>query len=338
MEKGNKNTVKISILVPVYKVEDFLARCVNSVLSQDFRDFELILVDDGSPDECPRLCDDFARKDNRVSVIHKVNGGLVSARLAGFQASKGEYLMFLDSDDWLFPNALTILYNKICEGYDVVKGNDLRVVGDIAHGEVERPKRADEVIYGAKEYLRCFLQGELLPYMWGGLYRRELFSGEIFNHLLDISIYEDTLTNIAIWRGVNRYATINETVQAYFINPNSMMQQIVVSHQYQQKVSEIIQNYIGDTNDAELLKVSAAKQMAAHLRGLFMPELPWNQQYYEKIHSFLGKEENYEVLSSMVDRKFLRLISYPLLFRLYTKIYRVLFKLIKQQNVCRRVK
>lgn len=329
--------VKISILVPVFKVEDYLARCINSVLSQDFNDFELILVDDGSPDKCPTICDDFAQRDNRIIVIHKENGGLVSARLAGFQASKGKYLMFLDSDDWLFPHALTMLYKKIIKGYDIVKGNDMRVVGDIMHGEIERPKRLGEDIHGTKNYLRCTFRGELLPYIWGGLYRRELFSEEIFNHLLDISICEDMLTNIAIWRGVNRYATINETVQAYFINPDSMMQQVVVSHQYLRKVSEIIYKSIADTKDEDILMIAQARQMAAHLRVFFMPELSWSQLYYEKIRFFLRKENHRTILSRMIDHKFLYFISIPYAFRFYTMVYRKLYKSFKLKRINRRI-
>lgn len=92
---------KISVIVPVYKAEAFLERCVSSILKQTFRDIELILVDDGSPDSCPILCDNFAQADDRVRVIHKTNGGVSTARNAGLDAARGEYIAFVDSDDWL---------------------------------------------------------------------------------------------------------------------------------------------------------------------------------------------------------------------------------------------
>lgn len=94
----------VSIIVPIYKVESYIRECINSVLSQDFKDFELILVDDGSPDKCPSICDEYAQKDNRVKVIHKDNGGLSSARNAGIAVATGRYLMFIDGDDWWNPN------------------------------------------------------------------------------------------------------------------------------------------------------------------------------------------------------------------------------------------
>jgi glycosyltransferase involved in cell wall biosynthesis len=91
----------ISVIIPIYKVEKYLDKCVASVLQQKFTDFELILVDDGSPDNCPEMCDDYARKDNRIKAIHKVNGGLSDARNAGIAIAQGDFIMFIDGDDYL---------------------------------------------------------------------------------------------------------------------------------------------------------------------------------------------------------------------------------------------
>lgn len=93
----------LSIIVPVYKVEPYLHRCVDSILAQTFTDFELILVDDGSPDNCGAICDEYAAKDSRILVIHKENGGLSDARNAGLDIAKGEYIGFVDSDDYISP-------------------------------------------------------------------------------------------------------------------------------------------------------------------------------------------------------------------------------------------
>ena len=95
-----------SIIIPVYKVEKYLSKCVESVLSQNFNDWEAVLVDDGSPDNCPALCDDYAKKDNRIKVIHKQNGGLSDARNTGISAASGKYVLFLDSDDYLYSDAV----------------------------------------------------------------------------------------------------------------------------------------------------------------------------------------------------------------------------------------
>lgn len=94
----------ISVIIPVYKVEPYLHQCVDSILDQTFRDFEIILVDDGSPDKCPAICDEYEKQDNRIKVIHKDNGGLSDARNSGIKNSTGKYLIFVDSDDYLVSN------------------------------------------------------------------------------------------------------------------------------------------------------------------------------------------------------------------------------------------
>ena len=93
--------MKLTIIIPVYRVEATLNRCVESVTSQSFSDFEVILVDDGSPDKCPQLCDEWARKDPRITVIHQSNGGLSAARNAGIERARGTYVTFIDSDDFI---------------------------------------------------------------------------------------------------------------------------------------------------------------------------------------------------------------------------------------------
>lgn len=103
---------EISIIVPVYKVEEYLPRCIDSILAQTFTDFELILVDDGSPDNCGKICDEYAQKDDRIVVIHKNNGGLSDARNAGIDVATGEYIGFIDSDDWIDPNMYYVLHNN----------------------------------------------------------------------------------------------------------------------------------------------------------------------------------------------------------------------------------
>ena len=104
---------KISVIVPVYNVENHLEKCVRSIQAQTYDNLEIILVDDGSPDQCGLMCDAFAAEDNRIRVIHKENGGLSSARNAGIDASTGEYLAFVDSDDWIDPPMYAMLY-KLC--------------------------------------------------------------------------------------------------------------------------------------------------------------------------------------------------------------------------------
>ena len=116
------NKCYFSIIIPVYKVQNYLRQCIDSVLEQTFTDFEIILVDDGSPDECPKICDEYAAKDSRVAVIHKENGGLSSARNAGMRHAQGRYIIFLDSDDfWSSMTALDEIYSTATAfNYDII--------------------------------------------------------------------------------------------------------------------------------------------------------------------------------------------------------------------------
>ena len=105
----------ISVIVPVYKVEQYLDRCVESILAQTFKDLEIILVDDGSPDACPQMCDKWAEQHQNIKVVHKPNGGLSSARNAGIEVASGDYIGFIDSDDYILPDMYECLFTaQIC--------------------------------------------------------------------------------------------------------------------------------------------------------------------------------------------------------------------------------
>ena len=116
---------KFSIVVPVYKVEAYLERCLGSLISQTLTDIEIILVDDGSPDNCPRICDQYAKKDSRIKVIHQKNAGVSAARNKGLEYATGEWILFCDSDDWMEANACEVLYQT------GIEKNVDSVVGDI---------------------------------------------------------------------------------------------------------------------------------------------------------------------------------------------------------------
>lgn len=120
----------ISVIVPVYNVEKYLHRCVDSILAQTFSDFELILVDDGSPDNCGKICDEYAEKDNRIYVIHKENGGLSDARNAGLDIAKGEYVFFCDSDDYIDEYLFESVVPYLVDGYDLVSFRHDKVFDD----------------------------------------------------------------------------------------------------------------------------------------------------------------------------------------------------------------
>ena len=170
----------ISVIIPVYKVEPYLDACVSSVVGQTFSDLEILLVDDGSPDRCPELCDTWAQKDPRVRVIHQENGGLSAARNTGIEAATGEFLAFVDSDDMLEPDALRRAWEaqQACQA-------DLVIFNLVYVDEHNHPLPApdfsgfrDEVLTADEVWQRYFALAEQKIYYvvaWNKLYRRELF-------------------------------------------------------------------------------------------------------------------------------------------------------------------
>lgn len=165
---------EISIIVPVYKVEKYLRKCVDSILAQTFTDFEVILVDDGSPDNSGKICDEYAEKDSRVRVLHKANGGLSSARNAGIEIAKGKYLGFVDSDDYIAEDMYELLYNNILK-----ENADMSICGiyDVYEGKEPIVKPTIEKVVSADEALLLILQGNIISvHAVNKLYKRELFS------------------------------------------------------------------------------------------------------------------------------------------------------------------
>lgn len=166
--------MKLSIVVPVYKVERFLDKCIESVLAQTFTDFELILVDDGSPDNCGKMCDEWAAKDDRIRVIHKKNGGLSDARNAGIEAAKGDYIGLVDSDDYIKPDMFEVLVGNL-EKYQA----DISMCGyaDVYANRI-RKDNLDRKVYewNQEEAIYQILLGKLLSvHAVTKLYKRRLF-------------------------------------------------------------------------------------------------------------------------------------------------------------------
>lgn len=170
-----------SVIVPIYNVQKYLNRCIDSVLAQTFADYELILVDDGSPDECPAICDEYAAKDTRIQVIHKQNGGLVSARQAGIRVATGEYVIHLDGDDALLPGALESAQEIIEKHHpDMVCFSHKRCVDGIVGETVE--DLAEEGLYHKadleEKLYPSLLSNEnmqnLFYFLWAKAIKREL--------------------------------------------------------------------------------------------------------------------------------------------------------------------
>ena len=205
----------ISVIVPVYKAEKYLDKCVQSIVNQTYKNLEIILVDDGSPDNCPEMCDEWAKKDSRIKVIHKENSGAASARNAALDIALGDYIGFVDSDDYIEPNMLDELYDSmqsngadisICandevdENYNFIKEN--KVPSDEF---VITPYDCFLNIYGAN-YAHCIIPNKL--------YKKEIWQDIRFPHL---GMCEDEAVLPYIYQKAEKIAVVNEALYHYYI-------------------------------------------------------------------------------------------------------------------------
>lgn len=174
------SNMKISVIVPVYKVEPYLDKCVSSIVNQTYGNLEIILVDDGSPDNCPAMCDAWAEKDNRIRVIHKTNGGLSDARNAGMAVATGELMAFVDSDDWIAPDMYEHLYQRLTEdSSDIAACGVQRVWTDETSPRMLT--RSGNCILNQEEAMRAIIEESWLKQpVWYKLYKTELVRDILF--------------------------------------------------------------------------------------------------------------------------------------------------------------
>ncbi len=167
----------VSIIIPIYKVEQYLRECVDSVIAQTYTNLEIILVDDGSPDKCPEICDEYAKQDSRIKVIHKPNGGLSDARNAGIEIAKGKYLSFVDSDDVIHNKIIEVLMNPILDDVSVqISCCNFKPFYDDTQPCLQQQITSITEIYSFKDYYtkrRCVAA-------WSKIYTKALFEGIVF--------------------------------------------------------------------------------------------------------------------------------------------------------------
>ena len=207
----------LSLIVPVYNMEKYLDKCLDTLLLQTLKDYEIILVDDGSPDKCPQICDEWAQRDSRIRVIHKENGGLSDARNAGINVCTGEYISFVDSDDFIKPDMIEKLYSAATKmGADIVACGILTCEGDKC------------TAWGCKDFVGCPKEIYALLYddaaypvaAWNKLYHRSLL--EKLRYPVG-KLHEDEFTTYRAIFAAGKIAVTPVRLYAYYQNPNGIM-------------------------------------------------------------------------------------------------------------------
>jgi glycosyltransferase involved in cell wall biosynthesis len=209
----------ISVIVPIYKVESYLRQCVESILRQSYSDLEIILIDDGSPDKCGEICDEYAQKDARIRVYHTENKGISAARNVGLDVATGDFIGFVDSDDWIEPNMYEVLL------YAIIQNNaDVSVCGSW-YEFLSTSKDANVIKnnYFGKDCLKFLVEGKIRNAVWNKLYRRSLFESIRFP---EGRSFED----LAIMHQV-------------FSRVNLMVSTDCLLYHYRQRTSSIVKDY-----------------------------------------------------------------------------------------------
>lgn len=220
----------VSVIVPVYNTECYLPACIKSIQGQSYDDWELILVDDGSTDTSMEICRKFADKDDRILVLHQENKGVTAARKLGVEHSHGEFLCFVDSDDMMYKNALTVLMAKMTENVDIVITWENK----------------EEVISG-DEYVERLLQKKTALALWGKLYRRDLvLSSRALDIGRNIYIGEDHLANIKMALLASNVVCLTDAVYVYRDNMQSVWHTRNWSLEYEEMFRDEVRIVLGD--------------------------------------------------------------------------------------------
>lgn len=209
---------KISVIVPVYGVEPYLRKCLDSLVGQSYRNLEIILVDDGSPDRCGEICGEYAGKDSRIQVIHKENGGVSSARNAGLRAASGDWIGWVDSDDWVERDMFEYLLGNAKQHQA-----DIAVCGRCEHYKNHQRFRGweGEQLLGTEDALKCLLENDIMQnYLWDKLWKRELFRGIVFP---EGKTFEDIAVMHRLFERASRVVCLPEWKYNYYQRAGSIV-------------------------------------------------------------------------------------------------------------------
>lgn len=275
---------KISIIVPIYNTEKYLKKCLDSILKQSLKEIEVIAVNDGSLDNSLKILREYEKKDSRIIVIDKENGGLSSARNAGLEISSGEYILHIDSDDWIEQEYLKDMYDKAKKNnLDIVVSD---IIWDFDNGKVEYkqdlPILENEEITG-KKYLSLLYNGKIFPAVWNKLYKTKLYKDYKISHPVGISLGEDLATTPLLAAKAERIGKINKAYVHYIQNFESITKANPTKKIYELiKCFEILEENM-DYIDLEKMN----KLKVENLGGIiYYPNYDLNDFFYKKAFEY----------------------------------------------------
>lgn len=311
---------KVSIIVPVYMVEPYVRKCVDSILAQTLKDFELILVDDGSPDSCGEICDKYAQKDGRIKVIHKENGGQATARNAALDIAKGDYIGFVDSDDWIEPDMYELLYD-MCIKNDC----DIANCSSIIYFKNKTVKNGKHplTVHNRDQAMRSMLEGDLYDeVVWTKLIKRSLL--EKIRFPVGIA-YEDTAFTYKVFHKSSRVCCIGVPKYHYIKRDDSTMDRALKNIKIDgvliyDEMYQFMDKYYPDLQDLVTLKLANSAMVILNQISS-NPNFSKYKNDYNKVTNILNRYIN----------KTIRIQEYPMSVKVLlmaTKFHPILYKLL----------
>lgn len=269
--------------MPIYQAENYLKRSLDSILNQSFKDFELILVDDGSIDNSGRICEEYARKDKRIRVVHKINGGVSSARQLGLELSKGEYIIFADPDDWLEKNMFEIMYT-------VAKDNFADMV--ICDFYAEYPGKSIYMKQKPSDLKPQTILEELFPYLngctWNKLVRRNCFDKYNVKFPENVCFCEDLYVNCKLLREEISVSYVDKALYHYdqIVNPNSLVR-FYDSNTYEHDIRlwNLFLELFNDRKEPDRMRQILARNMTERA---FLGNIYTSKDFKRKFNRFSG--------------------------------------------------
>lgn len=300
----------ISIIVPIYKVEQYLHQCIDSILHQTFSNFELLLIDDGSPDKSGAICDEYALKDSRIRVFHKINGGVSSARNIGLDNAQGEWIYFVDPDDILFDDCLEVLFSKTSSNYDCINAGYIET-----DWKTKEPiiTKVIETVIDYKKALLDFYKSKYFQfngYLWNRLFRHSVIEKYRLRFHEDIYYKEDGLFLVEfICKSQKDVFITTKPVYKYYLNPQGAMKSLLLQFnvKYLTNMDARILCWENIKNVTEWFDFKLRFEAKRSIVQLYYIVL-----YQLKYHNIKDKKISYDLYNKMIHY-----VSMPYFYRIY---------------------
>ncbi len=219
----------VSIIVPIYKVEEYLKKCLDSIIGQTYKNIEIILVDDGSPDKCGNICEEYVKKDTRIKTFHKKNGGLSDARNYGLKKATGKYILFIDSDDWIEPKMIEILVNTLEKNNADISMCGFKLIQNGTANNCNWFKQ--DTLLSKKDALKMLLENKIITnHAWNKLYKKTLIEKFPFPKG---KLYEDVRIMHNVFMNCNKVAITKEYLYNYLMRNDSIAKINKISNRFE---------------------------------------------------------------------------------------------------------